>query len=159
MAGRPTRKRIDPQARLVHASVGRSLRKLMKQAGDKPRGIGIIRLANQAGIGVGSIQSVLNDPDHSPSLRVLDRLSRFFNLKGVHTLVRGMEYEDELNNWLAANRLPYTINQEDAARLQRLCWKVQSFDAIAFAMGAAKEMTRSEFDVFLARLERNAEGV
>lgn len=148
------RKRIDPQARVIHTQVGRTLRTLMNQSNDG-KGIGIIRLAKQAGIGVGSVQSILNDPDHSPSLRVLDRLSKFFKLKGVWTLVRGMDYEDEVNKWLANNRLPFSPTQEDILRIQRLCHKVQNFDSVAFAMGAALEMTRDEFDVFLSRLEKS----
>jgi len=148
------RKRIDPQARVIHTQVGRTLRMLMNQS-NEGKGIGIIRLAKQAGIGVGSVQSILNDPDHSPSLRVLDRLAKFFKLKGVWTLVRGMDYEDEVNKWLANNRLPFSPTQEDILRIQRLCHKVQNFDAVAFAMGAALAMTRDEFDVYLERLERS----
>lgn len=149
------RKRIDPQARVIHTQVGRTLRKLMNQA-NEGKGIGIIRLAKQAGIGVGSVQSILNDPDHSPSLRVLDRLSKFFKLKGVWTLVRGMDYEDEVNTWLANNTLPFKVTQEDILRIQKLCVSIQNFDSVAFAMHAAKQMSREEFDRFLGALEQHS---
>lgn len=149
------RKRIDPQARVIHTQVGKTLRKLMNDNSDG-KGIGIIRLAKQAGIGVGSVQSILNDPDHSPSLRVLDRLSKYFKLNGVWTLVRGLEYEDEVNTWLANNRLNFKLTQEDILRIQRLCHKIQNFDAVAFALGAAQDMSRDEFDVYLGRLEKAA---
>jgi transcriptional regulator with XRE-family HTH domain len=149
------RKRIDPQARVIHTQVGKTLRKLMNDTGDG-KGIGIIRLAKHAGIGVGSVQSILNDPDHSPSLRVLDRLSKYFKLNGVWTLVRGLEYEDEVNTWLANNKLPFKLTQDDILRIQKLCRKIQSFDAVAFALGASQDMSREEFELFLGRLERAA---
>jgi hypothetical protein len=147
------RKRIDPQARVIHTQIGRTLRKLMNEANDG-KGIGIIRLAKNAGIGVGSVQSILNDPDHSPSIRVLDRLSKFFNLKGVWVLVRGLEYEDDVNKWLANNRLLFAATQEDILRINALCRKAQSFDAIAFALGATLEMDRPAFEAFLSSLEK-----
>ncbi len=149
------RKRIDPQARVIHTKVGRTLRKLMNEAGEG-KGIGIIRLAKQAGIGVGSVQSILNDPDHSPSLRVLDRLSRYFNLKGVWVLVRGLEFEDEVNKWLANHRLKFSPTQEDILRINALCRKTQSFDAVALALSAALDMDRPQFDAYLSKLESAA---
>ena len=150
------RKRIDPQARVVHTRIGKTLRKLMNEAGEG-KGIGIIRLAKQAGIGVGSVQSILNDPDHSPSIRVLDRLSRFFQLKGVWVLTRGIEYEDEVNQWLANHRFQrFSPTQEDIMRINALCHRMQSFDAVTLALGAAQDMSREDFDQYLARLERAA---
>ncbi len=149
------RKRIDPQARVIHTQVGKTLRKLMSKQ-NNGKGIGIIRLARQAGIGVGSVQSILNDPDHSPSLRVLDRLSKFFKLRGVHTLVRGMDYEDEVNTWLANNTLPFRVTQDDILRIQKLCVAIQDFDAVSFAISGAKQMNREEFDRFLNQLEKSA---
>jgi len=148
------RKRIDPQARVIHTQVGRTLRKLMNEANDG-KGIGIIRLAKNAGIGVGSVQSILNDPDHSPSIRVLDRLSKFFNLKGVWVLVRGLDHDDEVNKWLANNRLKFAATQEDILRINGLCQKAQSFDSVALALGATLDMDRPAFETFLTNLEKS----
>jgi hypothetical protein len=73
------RKKALPEAcRQNHAIVRDNLRHLMDEfttPGTSQKGIGIIRLAKLAGIGVGSVQSILSDPYHSPSLRVLTLLS------------------------------------------------------------------------------------
>lgn len=68
------RKRVMTEDELaLHKLVRANLRWAMDQyAGGK--GIGIISLAKHAGIGVGSIQSILSDEQHSPSLRVMHRL-------------------------------------------------------------------------------------
>ncbi len=149
------RKRIDSQAREAHSTIGRTLRRLMNQA-EGGKGIGIIRLAKQAGIGVGSVQAILNDPDHSPSIRVLDRLARYFNLKGVWVLVRGIDFEDDVQQWFTANPLRITPNDEDIRRIVALCERQQTFDGLALALGVARTMNRSEWNDFLAKLEHQA---
>lgn len=146
------RKRIDSQAREAHHTIGKTLRQLMDRA-DDGKGIGIIRLARQAGIGVGSVQAILNDPDHSPSIRVLDRLARFFKLKGVWVLVRGIDYESDARAWFEANRLRITPSEDDLRRIVALCERQQTFDGLALALGVARTMNRSEWNDFLARLE------
>ncbi|MCA9784090.1 MAG: helix-turn-helix transcriptional regulator [Calditrichaeota bacterium] len=146
------RKRIDPQARVTHSSIGRTIRRLMDQANDG-RGIGIIRLARQAGIGVGSVQAILNDPDHSPSVRVLDRLARFFELKGVWVLVRGLDHEEDVLRWFASCKLRFTPTQEDIARVIALCDRFQGFEPMAVALSATRGHSRREWNDFLDRLE------
>jgi hypothetical protein len=78
------RKRPMPAACAeVHDTVRRNLRRLMDGhvgEGRPAPGIGMIRLAKSAGIGVGSVQSILGDAQHSPSLRVLSLLAAFFKV-------------------------------------------------------------------------------
>ena len=72
---------LEPECRALHATLRANLRRRMDafhETGREVTGIGMIRLARKAGIGVGSVQSILGDPEHSPSLRVLDRLARAF---------------------------------------------------------------------------------
>ncbi len=149
------RKRIDSHARKTHNAIGRTLRILMDRT-DDGRGIGIIRLAKQAGIGVGSVQAILNDPDHSPSIRVLDRLARFFKLKGVWVLVRGLDFEEEIREWFKQNRLRITPNESDIQRLIALSENLQSFDGVGLALGMARNMSRAEWNDFLDKLESQA---
>ena len=74
---------LEPECRALHATLRANLRRRMDafhETGREGTGIGIIRLARKAGIGVGSVQSILGDPEHSPSLRVLDHLARVFDV-------------------------------------------------------------------------------
>jgi hypothetical protein len=146
------RKRIDTQARTTHSAIGRTVRRLMDQANDG-KGIGIIRLARQAGIGVGSVQAILNDPDHSPSVRVLERLSRTFGLKGVWVLVRGLDHEHDVEHWFADCRLRFAPSAEDHARVLALCDRFQGFEPIAVALSTTRGFSRREWNDFLDRLE------
>ncbi|MFA7329832.1 MAG: helix-turn-helix transcriptional regulator [Candidatus Delongbacteria bacterium] len=62
----------------IHSTLRGNLRRLMddfNNEGKEQKGIGIIRMAKRAGLGVGSVQSILSDPHHSPSLRVLTQLA------------------------------------------------------------------------------------
>jgi transcriptional regulator with XRE-family HTH domain len=146
------RKRIDTQARVTHSAIGRTVRHLMDKANDG-KGIGILRLARQAGVGVGSVQAILNDPDHSPSVRVLDRLSRFFGLKGVWVLVRGLDHQQEVETWFADCRLRFTPTEEDHQRVLALCERFQGFDSVALALSTTRGFSRREWNDFLDRLE------
>lgn len=73
------RKKALPEACLKnHAIVRDNLRHLMDEfvsPGTPKKGIGVIRLAKLAGLGTGSVQSILGDPGHSPTLRVLTQLA------------------------------------------------------------------------------------
>ena len=79
-----TRKRIDLEARVIHTRISINLRLLMSRLPEGERGI--MTVARNAGVGVGSIQSILDDPDHSPSVRVLGKLVKFFKLDGIGDL-------------------------------------------------------------------------
>lgn len=75
---------IDLEAREVHGRIAANVRRLMNQ---QPKGRrGLMATARLAGIGVGSVQSILHDPDHSPSVRVLLRLVKHFGLEGIGDL-------------------------------------------------------------------------
>jgi transcriptional regulator with XRE-family HTH domain len=76
------KKPLPESCRGQHEVMRQNLRRLMDGHESQGRkGIGVIRLAKSAGIGTGSVQSILSDPDHSPSLRVLTQLAAFF---GIH---------------------------------------------------------------------------
>ena len=80
------RKLVDLEAREIHTRICRNVRYLMDQA--EPY-VGILQTAKEAEIGVGSLQSILKDPDHSPSVRILNRLVKHFRLPGIGTLTDG----------------------------------------------------------------------
>lgn len=79
-----TYKRTMPaECTAIHHAVRTNLRHLMNEHqvdGKRKKGIGIIKTAQLAGVGVGSIQSILGDPNHSPSLRVLNKLAQGFGV-------------------------------------------------------------------------------
>lgn len=80
---------MEPECRALHATLRANLRRRMDafhETGRESKGIGMIRLARKAGIGVGSVQSILGDPEHSPSLRVLDHLARAFGISVAQLL-------------------------------------------------------------------------
>ncbi len=80
---------MEPECRALHDTLRTNLRHLMdnhQEPGRDGTGIGMIRLAKKAGIGVGSVQSILSDPEHSPSLRVLDHLARAFGISVAQLL-------------------------------------------------------------------------
>ena len=80
---------LEPECRALHATLRTNLRHLMdhhQEPGRDGTGIGMIRLAKKAGIGVGSVQSILGDPEHSPSLRVLGHLARAFGISVAQLL-------------------------------------------------------------------------
>ncbi|MFA7331076.1 MAG: helix-turn-helix domain-containing protein [Candidatus Delongbacteria bacterium] len=67
----------------LHHSVRVNLRQLMSEyqlPTKSGKGIGICTTAKLSGIGVGSVQSILKDSGHSPSLRVLFELAQFFGV-------------------------------------------------------------------------------
>lgn len=80
-----TRKRVvDLKARAIHERIAANVRHLMNA---QPVGRqGLMTTARLAGIGVGSVQSILHDPDHSPSVRVLLRLVKHFGLACIGDL-------------------------------------------------------------------------
>ncbi len=77
------RKRIlDNETLRLNGIISASLRKAMQMYhdGEKP-GIGIGRLAEGADVGIGSVQSILDDPEHCTSVRVLNRLATFLGYR------------------------------------------------------------------------------
>lgn len=84
-----SRKRIDSKARIIHERIASRVRAQMAL---RPKGRqGVMAVAKDAGIGIGSVQSILNDPDHSPSVRVLNHLVELFGLPGIGALTDGDE--------------------------------------------------------------------
>jgi hypothetical protein len=78
------RKRLDDSAALIHERIAGNLQHIMNSM---PEGnAGIITTAKAAGVGVGSVQSILKDRYHSPSIRVLNRLVLYFQSQGAQLL-------------------------------------------------------------------------
>ena len=77
------RKRIlDKETLRLNGIISASLRKAIDtyHAGGKT-GIGILSLSKGAEVGTGSIQSILNDPEHCTSVRVLNRLATYLGYR------------------------------------------------------------------------------
>ena len=77
------RKRIlDKETLRLNGIISASLRKAMElyHDGEKP-GIGPLNLAIGADVGIGSVRSILNDPEHCTSVRVLNRLATYLGYR------------------------------------------------------------------------------
>jgi transcriptional regulator with XRE-family HTH domain len=146
------RQRVDEDSRRIHGLLARNLRRLMAEAREG-QGISVQALARETGLGAGSIQNIVRDPDHSPSIRVLDRLAQYFDLRGGWVLLGNLDLDREICFWLATHRLPFAMQEPDIQRLVALCLPRQSAEAAAVLLELAREMTLGEFRALLDRAE------
>ncbi len=146
------RKRPDPEARPLHGLVARNLRRLMAEA-RQGQGISVLALSEETGLGTGSIQAILRDPDHSPGLRVLQGLAEHFDLPGPWSLLVDLDLERDLLYWLASHRLPFALGRRDVERLVHLAGKGGHLVVLEPLLGLLQESDYATFRQHLDELE------
>lgn len=144
--------RNDDDSRRIHNRLSRNLRHLMAES-NEGQGISVLALARNCGLGTGSIQAILREPDHSPSIRVLDKLAQYFGLRGGWVLLANLDLDREICFWLATHRLPFAMQENDIERLVALCEPWQCADAAQLLLELARDMTLGEFRALLDRAE------
>lgn len=147
-----THLRTDEECRRVHGLLARNLHRLMSTA-NAGQGLSVLALARATGLGTGSIQNILRDPDHSPGIRVLDRLAQYFGLRGGWVLLGNLDLDREICFWLATHRLPFAMQEQDIRRLVALCEPWQTAQAASLLLELSREMTLGEFRALLDRAE------
>ncbi|MCB1047368.1 MAG: helix-turn-helix transcriptional regulator [Calditrichaeota bacterium] len=146
------RKRVDEDVRRMHRVLSRNLRQLMAES-NGGQSSSVLSLARATGLGTGSIQALLRDQDHSPSIRVLERVAQHFGLRGAWVLMSNMDLDREICFWLATHRLPFSMQEVDITRLVALCEPWQTPEAAHALLELAREMTLGEFRALLDRAE------